>query len=360
MIINLKSETNFSGFYIVYKGSVMNEIPENYGISHFAEHLLCKEFEHLYDDFERYSIDWNAYTDNTYIVIFITGLDEYINRYKHKLLESLSNITFTKEQFEIEKKIIIEEYNDYFQDQSSIHYLNLYRKELGFYGSIGKYQSIKNITYEEIINYIKTYLIKPSLIINISKNNGYNGFSDFNYVKPLTFIKKDKNIILERNIEFDKVSIIGYKQVNSDFAYIDFINEMLSSSLKSPLYLELREKRGLTYGVDMNIDHYSDLQGMLSTTLITDKNNVNQCLDIYKDVMLNPKKYLTEDRFNIIKDNLIIEYKKEEINRYENIYNYLLPKEWDINMILDKLSYNKILDKYYEYFNFNEFKWNMQ
>ena len=41
MIVNVKSETGLSGFYIVFGGSTMNEKPGSYGISHLLEHLIC-------------------------------------------------------------------------------------------------------------------------------------------------------------------------------------------------------------------------------------------------------------------------------------------------------------------------------
>jgi len=46
-IINLKSETDLSGFYIVYKGSVQNENVGSRGLSHLMEHLVYKSIEYL-------------------------------------------------------------------------------------------------------------------------------------------------------------------------------------------------------------------------------------------------------------------------------------------------------------------------
>ena len=72
MIVNLKSQTDLSGFYVVFYGSTNLEERGIYGISHLMEHLICKNFEHLRDDFEREGIDWNAYTTQNEIVFFFT------------------------------------------------------------------------------------------------------------------------------------------------------------------------------------------------------------------------------------------------------------------------------------------------
>ena len=85
MIINLKSQTDLAGFYIVYDGSTNLEKSGWYGISHVMEHLLCKNFEHLREDFEREGIDWNAYTSNNEIVFYFTGLEEYLSKRKYEI-----------------------------------------------------------------------------------------------------------------------------------------------------------------------------------------------------------------------------------------------------------------------------------
>ena len=44
MIINLKSQNDLSGLYIIYEGSTNLETPGFYGTSHLLEHLCCKTF----------------------------------------------------------------------------------------------------------------------------------------------------------------------------------------------------------------------------------------------------------------------------------------------------------------------------
>ena len=53
MIINLKSQTDLSGLYIISEGSTLLEHKGIYGISHALEHLVCKAFDDLNDDFDR-------------------------------------------------------------------------------------------------------------------------------------------------------------------------------------------------------------------------------------------------------------------------------------------------------------------
>ena len=126
MIINLTSQTDLSGFYIVYKGSTNLETKGIRGIAHFSEHLFCKAYEHLQDEFERKGISWNAYTSTNEIVFYFTGLSEYLAPYRTVVLELLQNFRPTKEQFNDELRIIIEEYKDYFSHQLKVDALSYF------------------------------------------------------------------------------------------------------------------------------------------------------------------------------------------------------------------------------------------
>ena len=137
MIINLKSQTELSGFYVVYEGSTNLEKPGWYGISHLMEHLMCKNFDHLQEDFDKDGIDWNAYTSGNEIVFYLTGLEEKVNKWKGEFMDLLGQFNVTKEDFENERKIVLEEYMDSFNSQTEVHMLNLSRKLFNDYDPIG-------------------------------------------------------------------------------------------------------------------------------------------------------------------------------------------------------------------------------
>jgi len=358
MIINKPSPTDLSGFYIVYKGSVLNENASNYGISHLLEHLMCKQFQKLYNQFDRYSINWNAYTSNSEVVFHMDGLDEYVYKYRHELVNSLLTFDVPKDEFERELKVVIQEYKDTFQDQFSASYYNLLRKIYKNYGPIGKLQSLENISYDDVLEYWQKYLSRPSMIINISKNSEFAGYNDFNVNYPNIYVgKKDDETIFEKIIDFKKVCISGYIETDKDMAYIDFVLDMLGKSLESPFMKEIREKRGLTYGVYSYVSDVSDNQGLITTNLITTEENINEVLSVYKNILSNPDIYLTEDRFNIIKDYYTVKKKKDEINAYSHHKKYIKPKHWLIENILDDITFEKSKQIFDKYLKFDNWKW---
>jgi predicted Zn-dependent peptidase len=76
----------------------------------------------------------------------------------------------------------------------------------------------------------------------LKKKNNLIEFQERKIIKDITLV-----IMMwhELNNEFkDKTSIVILsKIINEDFAYVNFINSMLSLGLKSPLYQEVREKK---------------------------------------------------------------------------------------------------------------------
>ncbi len=152
--------------------------------------------------------------------------------------------------------------------------------------------------------------------------------------------------------------------INEDFAYVHYINAMLSLGLKSPLYQEIREKRGLVYYVHCYQSRMNQ-QGINAIATQTSNKNFNAVVDATKLVLDNPKKYLTKDRFDLVKDFYSVRQKKDEILRYKNVNQFINPEGWSVYDILDEVNFMKVkevYDKYYQFDNFyvsndkNEFK----
>jgi len=358
MIINLKSETELSGFYVVYEGSTNLEKKGWFGISHLMEHLMCKNFDHLQEDFDKDGIDWNAYTSSNEIVFYLTGLDEKVNKWKGEFMDLLSEFNVTKEQFENERNIVLEEYMDCFNDQNQTHMLNLSRKLFGDYDPIGLKEDLEKLKYMDCLNFFELQYAKPTKIINVSKNKPYkNNTIDFakrDITKKLEFGEND--VPLELSNEFkDKTSIVILSPViEEDFAYVHFINSMLSLGLKSPLYQEIREKRGLVYYVHCYQSRINN-QGINTISTQTSNKNYNDVVNAVKEVITNPGKYLTKERFDLVKDYYKVRMTKDEILRYKNVNQYIDPDGWSVYEILDKVNIKKIKEVYKKYYNFDKF-----
>jgi predicted Zn-dependent peptidase len=357
-IVNLPNETDLSGFYVVYRGATLNEKDGIRGISHLMEHLVCKSIDVFLDDFSRDGIDWNAFTSNDVITFEFQGLEEKINLYRDKIIDKLLKFEITKEEFENEKKIVIEEYYDTFNDQHLSHFFNLIRKYFNNYGPIGDLKDLKRLTYEDCKNFFELQYKNSSFIINVSKSLKYENknikFANDSekYYTYTEYINKNKNFNLQKsNLFKDKSSIIYFSNIIlDDFYLVGFVANMFSYGLQSPFYSELREKRGLAYYISCDIEKMTDSCGFLYIHSLTSNNNVKEFTETLDNILDSPEKYLTRERFDVVKDSLLTRIKKENIERYKCVERYTMPDNWNIEKYINDIIYEDIFDIYEKYF----------
>jgi predicted Zn-dependent peptidase len=360
MILNYKNNIDISTFVIVFDGSTQLETKGKYGTSHLIEHLLCKSFDHLLNDFQQYGITWNAYTSNNEIVFYLSGLDKFVNKYKYLILDLIINYVPSIYDFENEKKIIIEEYKDSFNEQINNHFLNLERKLFNYYSPIGLKEDIENYNYDTMINDINKYYRTPIKIINISKNSPFKNDMNLNIEYKVKKLKYGNfNVPLELDNDFKtKESLINFSPIlnnKDDYPYIDFITKMLGTGLNSPLYQEIREKKTLVYYIhnylyDINKDQY-----LITFVTETSKNNVNLFFDEISNILSNPDKYLTKERFNVIKKYLKINLEKNNILIHDKYHKFITPQYRLMDNIINKITFNKIREIYDKYFYWDDF-----
>ena len=120
---------------------------------------------------------------------------------------------------------------------------------------------------------------------------------------------------------------------------------MLGGGLKSPLYQEIREKHGLCYYVRLSFEQYNDVSGVVTLMSETSNNNVNQFKDLTHQVLKNSD-YLTQNRFNIVRDEFLAKRETNDILKHNNVS--LTDKySSSIDFILDNIT----LDDCIEVFN---------
>lgn len=320
---------------------------------------MCKNFTDLLDYFEKNGISWNAYTSDSKIVFYITGLDEYINDIKDELVNRLITFDTSKIDFDTEKKIILEEYTDTFNKQSTSHFLNLYRKLFDNYNPIGELNDIKNLSTNDCNKYWNDYYKSPSTIINVSKHNKYQNdikFNNLNNNYELNYIENNDFILQKTNIFKSKTSVIYLSPIiTENYPIVRFITSLLSNGLKSPLYQEVREKTGLVYYISCYLDYLTDSRGVINISTETSENKTEELYDKIRNVLGNKEKYITRERFENIKKSYNILYKKSEINRYDSINRFISPNNWLIEPIIDNITLKDVYDIYDEYFNIDKF-----
>jgi predicted Zn-dependent peptidase len=142
--------------------------------------------------------------------------------------------------------------------------------------------------------------------------------------------------------------------IEEDFAYVHFINAMLSLGLKSPLYQEIRESAGLVYYIHCYQSRMNQ-QGLNMIATQTSNKNIDKVIELTKKVISNPKKYLTKERFNLVKDYYKVRMQKDEILRYKNVNQFINPDGWSVYDILDDVTFKKVMEVYNKNYQFDNF-----
>jgi predicted Zn-dependent peptidase len=354
MIVNLKNETDLSGLYFIYKGSTNLEKHGIYGISHFMEHLMCKNFDDMQDILQENSISWNAYTSNNEIVFYFTGLEECLSTFRDTLIDRMYQFNVTEEEVEKEKKIVLEEHDDIFTNQYDSFLENFNRLIFNNYNPIGLRSDIESFNLKKCEDFYDIQYKYPDKIVNISKTFELNR-TDLKFEKRdvLKYIPSNQEPIIHKPNSFDgKTSINIFSLYNNlslyEISILNFIASMLGSGLNSPLYQEVREKRGLVYFIHSYINTVGDTTSFNISTMSSDE-NIDTIISSINEVILNPTDYLTETLFNRFLKSEKIRKNIKLINRHSNISDIISEKVENYNKLLDVLTFEDVLVVYNKY-----------
>ena len=122
--LNDQARSVASGFFV--KAGSRDESPEVAGVSHFLEHMIFKGTPHrdalaVNRDFDRVGAKHNAQTSEEDTFYHVTCLPEYLPQ-AFDVLSDILRPSLREEDFETEKKVIIEEIRMYLDNPMSVAY----------------------------------------------------------------------------------------------------------------------------------------------------------------------------------------------------------------------------------------------
>lgn len=362
------------GIYVIYSAGAIFEKPGERGTMHLMEHLLA----HLWDDrrdlFMEKAFMANAYTADDLLVCHLTGPADDLEKYAKDFVSLITggHERITEAMFENEKSVVLNEYSDCFADPMRGAYLNGFRKAHGMYMAIGLKEDIEAFTYDKFAGYYKEHFSVPNLVVWVGPREiDLDGIATeapkFAAVSDASDFVENREIPTETAPVVDKVMVNCYskKVISTDDANAMYIATLaLGKGLNSPLYQEIREKRGLSY--------YSVAEcirvAQKATVLFcagTDKQRKLKNLDgsetvvdcpkeliaVYHDVFSNIDKYLTRERFDLAISYVRNKQKTEDALRYENYEDFIID---EFNYAIDgrkaiELSYENVLEVAHKY-----------
>jgi len=285
-----------------------DELESEAGVAHFLEHMLAGGSEERVQksrSVEDYGGNLNFYTDHEYTMSFVDVLPENLLQASQVLFELLFDDFFDEEKFVSERKIILQEIAEYLDDPTVIInellLKNLFKKHpisrpVGGYSKTLSTLSLQQLKAVHTVAYSPQNMVLM-LIGNLSNNQIQK------VLKPFED-NKSKQQKLTRHFYPQKVSTpspikvvkekqgitqaylnLGVKTVstkNVDDPKLDLISMILSGGTSSRLFVELREKRALTY--DVATAHINGLDfGYLSVCCVVKNSNVDKTQKIIFD-----------------------------------------------------------------------------
>ncbi len=266
------------------KAGTLYEEDKNNGITHFLEHILFRNINHLmdgkmYKELDFRGLYFNGATYKEFMQLYIIGSPKHFQAAIDILLKVFSEITLSIEELETEKQRVkaeireADEYKslDYFAGKYVWKDTSLTNTITGTVGNLSRFSRKKMETYrkelltvDNLFFYITGNVSKEDIelaqekIGNVDVNT--HGLTRDNYaVVPKDFCKRN----LEINVKNSKDTLVQFSfdfiREKYTYAELTVIYDILFSGENSLIHQELSEKRGMIYSYSSVMEKYNNI-----------------------------------------------------------------------------------------------------
>ncbi len=322
-----------------------------HGGSHFIEHMMFKGTKKrpnslaISKELDKIGAYFNAFTGKDHTGYFIKTVNKKIELAIDVLSDMVFNSIFEKQEFEREKGVIIEEikmdqenpllFSDDFFEQ------NLYQNHSLGDLIIGNISSIKKMNRMDLIDYRDRFYQSGQMIIAVA-----GGVKTQEIIKNIEkclklknskkienkierFSLKEKKLNHQVNISFKKLSQAHVVLGGFGFSYghpklnaLKILSVILGGNMSSRLFLEIREKRGLAYSVNMQNHSYQDIGHYLISAGVDKSKAVETVKVIINELFKIKEKGITLSELKMAKDYLIGSTKLGLEDSFKYAYGY--------------------------------------
>lgn len=251
------------------------EKEEEKGVAHFIEHLCFKgtekrAAEEIVSEIEKIGGEINAFTSEEVTAYWAKLPSVHLDVAMDVMFDVFFNASFPEEDVEREANVICEEIK-MCRDSPTRHVIdkikeNLYEKPFGMFIT-GKGEVVRKMTREQLMGrHREVYVSKNSILCVV----GNNEFDEVIEMAEKMSVEREgveikvpeikKKIVKgsEKRAGIEQANItIGFHFPKSgeDASYVaELFSAILGQGMSSKLFTEVREKRGLAYGIKSDLD----------------------------------------------------------------------------------------------------------
>ncbi len=337
VIVHHDPSTTLVAFNILYNVGARDENPEKTGFAHLFEHLMFEGSINIpsYDKpLQLAGGENNAFTTNDITNYYITLPKENIETAFWLESDRMSGLDFSEQKLEIQKNVVIEEFNQRYLNQPYGD-TSLLLKPLAYkvhpyrWPTIGKEIShIKNASLNDVKDFFNHHYAPNNAILSIAGNVNTNEIEQlaekwFGPIGKQEIAKRNipeepeqnesRTQTVERNVPFDAIYKTFHmsSKLGKEYYVADLISDILSNGKSSRLYQNLVKNKKLFS--DINAYITGDIDAGLF--IVTGK--------LMNHIKMEDAEKAINEELNQIATGNIDDYEIEKVkNKFESVFQF--------------------------------------
>lgn len=325
-------------------GSAYDSIEEK-GMAHFIEHLCFKgtqkrsAFE-ISSELESKGGELNAFTHEEFTSYFVKLPSNHLDLAMDVIFDIFFNPVFPEEDVKREAGVIVEEIKMYHDNPTRHAFekikLNLYEEPFGYTG-LGRAEVVQSMTRDKLLKKHDEVYVPKNSVLCVVGNNSFDeviafaekfskGIGNNNMESKMPEIHKKNVKDSETRGDLHQANVtIGFHFPRADEKGVyaaEVFSAILGQGMSSRLFTEVREKRGLVYGIKTDLDLGKNY-GYLVIWAGTDQGKVEEVKDICLKEFSRMKD-LTQEELDAAKVQIVGNRKVESEGSVETAINLIM------------------------------------
>ncbi len=337
IIVHQDTSTPIVAFNLLYNVGSRDEMPNKTGFAHLFEHLMFEGSKNIpsFDTaLQMAGGENNAFTNNDITNYYITLPKENIETAFWLESDRMFSLDFSEKKLSIQKKIVIEEYNQRYLNQPYGD-ASLLLKPLAYkvhpyqWPTIGKDIShIKNATLQDVKDFFLHHYAPNNAILSIAGNvttdeikslakKWFGPIEKREIFKPKIQKepqqKEPRFMQVERDVPFDAIYKAYHMSAKNhpDYYVADLISDILSNGKSARLYQKLVKDKQL----------FSDINAYITGDM--DEGLFMVAGKLMKGISMDEGEQAIEHELNKLKNSIVDDAEIEKVkNKYESVFQF--------------------------------------